>query len=88
MLVEACSCGLAIITTDSIGCKESVRNGNGFLIAPHDIEKLVQYIEFLVKNPAELENMTQKSRTVALQYFDTQIISKRTFEIFKTLFKV
>lgn len=88
VLVEACSCGLAIITTDSIGCKESVRNGNGFLIAPHDIEKLVQYIEFLVQNPAELENMTQKSRTVALQYFDTQIISKRTFEIFKTLSKV
>ena len=85
VLVEACSCGLAILTTDSIGCKERVRNGNGFLISPHDIEQLVQCIDFLIKNPAELENMSQKSRTVALQYFDTQIISKRTFEIFKTL---
>lgn len=86
VLVEACSSGLAIITTDTIGCKEAVRNGNGFLIPPHDIEKLVQHIEFLIYNPNELKLMSEKSRTVAVQYFDTQLICKRTFEIFKTLF--
>ena len=86
VLVEACSTGLAIITTDTIGCKETVRNGNGFLIAPHDIEKLVQYIEFLINNPDEIEYMCKKSRAVALQYFDTQLICKRTFEIINTLF--
>ena len=86
VLVEACSSGLAIITTDTIGCKETVRNGNGFLIAPHDIDKLVQHIEFLVNNPDETELMCKKSRVVALQYFDTQLICKRTFEIIKTLF--
>lgn len=85
ILVEGCSSGLAIITTDTIGCKETVRNKNGFLITPHDIEKLVQHIEFLVNNPNELEIMSQNSRTVALQYFDTQLICKRTYSILKTL---
>ena len=86
VLVEACSSGLTIITTDTVGCKEAVRNGNGFLIAPHDIEKLVQHIEFLINNPNEVEQMCEKSRAIALQYFDTQLICKRTFEIIKTLF--
>lgn len=85
VLVEAASSGLAIITTDTIGCKESVREDNGFLIPPHDIKKMVQDIVYLVNNPRELENMGKASRNVALRYFDTQIISKRTFEIVKTL---
>lgn len=85
VLIEACSTGLAIITTNTVGCKETVRDGNGFLIAPHDIEKLVQYIDFLSSHPNELELMTQKSRKIALQYFEAQLVCKRTFEIIKTL---
>ncbi len=85
ILVEACSTGLAIITTENVGCKEAIRGGNGFLVAPHDIDKLVQYIEFLVFNSKELEQMEKESRKIALQYFDSKSICKRTFEIIKTL---
>lgn len=85
VLVEATSSGLAIITTDTIGCKESVRENNGFLIPVHDIRKIVQDIIYLVNHTEELENMGKASRRVALRYFDTKIISKRTYEIMKTL---
>ena len=85
VLVEACSSGLAIITTDTTGCKEAVRDRNGFLITPHNIEKLVQCIEFLVNNQDELELMSQRARSVALLYFDTKLICKRTFDIIKAL---
>lgn len=85
VLVEAASSGLAIITTDTIGCKETVRNNNGFLVHPHDVEKIARDISYLVAHPRELEQMAYRSRKTALQYFDTKLICKRTFEIIKTL---
>ena len=87
VLIEAASSGLAIITTNTIGCKETVRERNGFLIPVHDVKKMVQNITYLVNHKKELESMGEASRRVALRYFDSQIISKRTFEIIKTLSK-
>ena len=85
VLVEAMSAGLAIITTDITGCREAIREGNGFLISPHDVEKLTQYIVFLINHPNELERMAQNSRIIALKDFDSQIICKQTYQVFKTL---
>ena len=81
VLVEATSCGLAILTTNTIGCKESIRENNGFLVQPHDIERMSHLIEYLVKNPSELNSMCQNSRKVALSYFDSDIICERTYRI-------
>lgn len=85
VLIEGASSGLAIITTDITGCRESLRDNNGFLIKPHDIKKLAYDIEYLVTHPHDLKRMGESSRKVALSYFDTKIICKRTFDIFKTL---
>ena len=85
VLVEAASSGLAIITTDTIGCKETVRGNNGFLVRPHDVNKIVDVITYLATNPKELQEMGERSRKIALEYFDTRLICKRTLEIIKTL---
>lgn len=85
ILVEATSCGLAILTTDTIGCKEAIREKNGLLFAPHDIERIVYFIEYLVNNPKELKMMSQASRLVSINYFDSKKISTRTFEVINTL---
>lgn len=85
VLVEAVSSGLAIITTDTIGCKEVIRDNNGFLIPPHNVDHLVRSITFLVNHPLELRTMGKKSREIALRYFDTELICKKTFDIIKTL---
>lgn len=85
VLVEAASSGLAIITTDTIGCKETVRDNNGCLIHPHEIDKIVKNITYLASHPKELSEMGERSRKIALQYFDTRLISKRTLEIINTL---
>lgn len=85
ILIEAASSGLAIITTDTVGCREIVREQNGFLIPPHDLNKLTQAISYLVTNQEELRQMSKRSRYAALTYFDSRIICKRTFEIIKTL---
>ena len=86
ILVEATSCGLAILTTDSIGCKETVREGNGFLFRIHDIDSLCKLIIYLTELPDELKIVCENSRQVALKYFDTHLISKRTYEVIQGLF--
>lgn len=85
VLIEAASSGLAIITTDTIGCKETIRDNNGYLVHPHDVKKIVENITYLANNPEELKAMGDRSRKTALRYFDSELICKRTFEIMKTL---
>lgn len=85
VLVEATSCGLAILTTNTIGCKESIRENNGFLVQPHDVEKMSQLIEYLVNNSLELKMMCQSSRKVAVSYFDSDIICQRTYRIIEKM---
>lgn len=85
VLVEACSCGLALITTDTIGCRESIRDNNGFLFKPRDVDSLVKHITYLAEHPKERTEMGKRSRVVALNYFDSSIICKRTYKIFEEL---
>lgn len=85
ILLEAASCGLAILTTDTIGCKEAVREKNGLLFTPHDTKELADLIDFLVKHPEELKQMTQASRRVSISYFDTNKISARTYEVIRSV---
>ena len=87
VLIEAASCGLVLLTTDTIGCREAIRDNNGFLFRPHDTEKLANLLEYLVKHPEEVSLMGENSRKVALQYFDSRKICTRTYEIFENLWK-
>ena len=83
ILIEAASSGLAIITTNTVGCKEVVRGGNGFLVSPHDISRMESLINYLIENPGELQDMCVRSRQIAETYFDTQLICERTYRIIK-----
>ena len=85
ILLEATSCGLAILTTNSIGCKEAVREGNGFFFYFHDLDSLYGLITYLVEHHDELEQICSQSRNVAIKYFDTCVIAKRTYDIIKGL---
>lgn len=86
VLVEAASCGLPILTTDTIGCREVVRDDNGFLFKAHDINNLEKLIMFFVNNPNEVSRMGANSREVALKYFDTRKICSRTYKVFQKLY--
>ena len=48
VLIEAASSGLAIITTDVIGCRETVNGKNGVLVPVHDIQSMVEQIKSYV----------------------------------------
>ena len=80
--LEACACGSPIITTDSVGCRESVKEGyNGFLIEPKNLDALVEAMEYFILNPEKVKEMGKNSRTYAEERFDVNIINKDLINI-------
>lgn len=82
-LIEGVCCGLAVVTTDTVGCREVVVDNNGFLIKPHDVDSLVSAINKLVNNPTLLREMGSRSRHVALKLFNTNLICQQTLDVYQ-----
>lgn len=82
VLVEAASSGMAIITTDSVGCRETVNGKNGVLIPIRGVDQIVSSVKNYVHNPSKLLYAQQESRDLALKKFDTRIICKATYDVF------
>ncbi len=80
-LLEALSCGRPVITTNSVGCKETVFHQiNGLKIDPRSTEALVQAMEYLIQNPQFLEPMGQESRRLAEKKFDIHAVNALIFD--------
>ena len=73
-LMEGCSSGKPIITTDWPGCRETVREGkNGYLVKPHDVESLVEAMEkYLKLSKEEKEQYSFASRRLAEEEFNVE----------------
>ena len=75
---EAMAIGRPIITTDSVGCRETVEDGvNGFLVPPYDAEALAEKMRFFVENPKLITAMGHESRKIAEKKFDINRINKQ-----------
>jgi glycosyltransferase involved in cell wall biosynthesis len=73
---EAMAMGRPIITTDWIGCRETVEDGvNGYLVPIRDVPALAQAMERFVADPALIERMGHESRRLAEQRFDVSRIN-------------
>ncbi len=82
-LLEACSMGKPIVTTDSVGCRESVDDGeNGYLIPIKAPEILAQKIDEILSDNQLYEKMSQKSREKAINEFDIKHIVEQYMEIY------
>lgn len=82
--LEACACGNPIITTDSVGCRESVKEGvNGFLIEPQSLDALIKPMEYFITNPEKIKEMGINSRTYAEERFDVNIINSDLIKIIR-----
>lgn len=76
-ILEALSMGRAVITTDSPGCRETVRPGeNGLLVTPRSVESLRAAMEQLVLDPAEVRRMGAASRQYAESKFDVHAVNR------------
>lgn len=85
-LLEACSMGKAIITTDAIGCKECVDEGiNGYKVPIYDSKKLALAIEKLANDEMKITQMGINSRIKAEKEFDVKGVIKKHLEIYEFL---
>jgi len=75
-LLEAASMGKPVITTDSVGCRDTVEDGvTGWLVKPRDAEDLALKIIALVDAPAEyLAALQLNARLFIQQSFDERIV--------------
>lgn len=84
VLIEAASCGKAIVTTDTPGCREIVVNDEtGILIPVENPEALADAIERLTKNVDECKNMGHKGRQLVLDNYTVEKVISQTLDVYK-----
>jgi glycosyltransferase involved in cell wall biosynthesis len=75
-IMEAMSMGRAILTTDNVGCRETVEEGqNGFLVPRQDVEALAEKAAWFAENPDKWQAMADASRALAEERFDVHKIN-------------
>lgn len=76
VLLESCSCGRAIITTDRSGCREVVQDGiNGYMIPERNTRQLIKAIVRFIKLSQEQKTaMGMAGRKLVEEKFDRQIV--------------
>lgn len=68
---EALASGRAVITTDNVGCRETVVSGkNGFLVPIKDVDALAKAMLTLVDDERLAEEFGRESRKIAERKFD------------------
>jgi glycosyltransferase involved in cell wall biosynthesis len=74
---EAMAMGRPVITTDSVGCRETVVDGvNGFLVPVRDAASLHRAMMRFIAEPGLIAVMGGESRRLAEERFDAKIISE------------
>ena len=84
-IMEAESIGRVIITTDNVGCKDTVvEKYNGFLVQTGDIEATVERAVWIIEHPEETAEMCKNSREFAKSHFDKNTINGFLFSFIGT----
>lgn len=86
-LIEATAIGRAIVTTQSVGCQDTVEDGyNGFLIPIKDAKSLAEEIEILVNDPILRKQMGHNSRLIAERDFSLENVVDKHLVVYHSLF--
>lgn len=85
-LIEANAIGRPIITTNSIGCKDTVEDGvNGFLIPIKDSDALAEKLRILLKDPELRARMGKAARKIAERDFSLSNVIEKHLKIYNEL---
>lgn len=81
-IMEAQSIGRAIVTSDNIGCRDTIQDGyNGFLVKVRDVDAIVERMEYFILNPDKVVEMGKNARKHAEENFDCDIINEKIYSI-------
>lgn len=83
-LLESMAMGRAIITSDSVGCRETVENihaTNGFLVPVKNVAELTSKMEFYLKHPASVIAYGLNGLALAHRKFNVHYINEQMLKI-------
>ncbi len=79
---EAMAMGRPVITTDWVGCRDTVEHGlNGFLVPVRDPDELTKAMMRFISEPELIESMGKEGRKIAQERFDVHSINRQILEI-------
>jgi len=81
-IIEAMAMGKPILTTDNVGCRETVISGeNGFLVPIKDSDALAEKMIWFIEHQQEWQRMSDISRKLAIEKYDVKTINSQMLEI-------
>jgi glycosyltransferase involved in cell wall biosynthesis len=84
-LLEAAACGLPIVTTDAVGCREVVRHGdNGLLVPVGDAPALAEALRVLISDADLRGRMGKRSRARAECEFSSERVIGETLQVYRS----
>lgn len=85
-LIEACAIGRPIVTTDNIGCRDVVTDGeNGFLVSVKDVGALADKIKVLIDDNKLRVKMGKAAREISEKEFSVDDVIKKHLAIYQEL---
>lgn len=76
-IMEAESVGRGIITSDGVGCKDTVIDGqNGFIVPRGDYAQMAEKVIWCIEHPEDAEQMGKNARAFAEENFDERKINE------------
>ena len=75
-VLEAMACGRPIITTDTNGCRDTVKNGEtGYLVPIENAEAVADAMKKFIENPALIQQFGEASRAYCAEKFDVHKVN-------------
>lgn len=85
-VIEAEAKGRPVVTTDSVGCRDTVENGsNGFIVPVKDAAALAEALKFLIDHPEIRRSMGKKAREFAVANFNVEDVVKVHLNLYNSL---
>ena len=83
-ILEASSCGLPVVTTDTVGCRDSIINNfSGLLCRPYDHNDLANKIETLIKDKKLRKRLGKNGKVYAKSNFAINKVTNKIFNLYK-----
>lgn len=75
--LEAMSMGRGVVTTNAVGCKETVVEGeNGFLVPVRSVDELAEAMLKIVENPELVQRFGQRSYELVKEKYDVHKVNE------------
>jgi len=85
-LIEAAASGVAIVTTDTPGCREVVQHGyNGLLVPVGDSRQLAEALKKLIQDSELRQQMALRGAEIAVEEFSSDTVITKTLGLYEQL---